>query len=340
VALSVGIVGAGAIGTYVGGRLGVGGAEVVLVGRPWVAERIERGLVLSRWGALGDSAAGVPFPADRVRLETEVGAVCGCDVVFVATKAKDTASVGRSLAAAGLPTDTPVGSLQNGLRNTLALREGLAENPLWPGMVSFNVVWADDGLRLHQGTSGPIVLPREAEAVVSAMRAGGLEAETHLDLPGVQWMKLLLNLNNAVNALSGLPLREMLSDRRYRRAMAAVVDEAREVLRAAEIRPRGVGRLQPALISPVLRLPDLLFFRVAKAMILIDPEARSSMAEDLRSGRPTEVDELNGEIVRTAASVGRTAPRNALLVRLVREAERAPRTWSAPELLAAVSAAA
>jgi len=71
----------------------------------------------------------------------------------------------------------------------------------------------------------------------------------------------------------------------------------------------------------VLALPDWLFFRVAAAMLRIDPEARSSMWEDLERGRTTEVDFINGEVVRLAREVGVEAPYNARAVDLVREAE-------------------
>ncbi|MET9734795.1 ketopantoate reductase C-terminal domain-containing protein [Streptomyces sp. NPDC006458] len=71
----------------------------------------------------------------------------------------------------------------------------------------------------------------------------------------------------------------------------------------------------------------------------IDVQARSSMWEDLRRGRPTEIDSRQGEIVTLAAAHGRTAPANARLVTLVREAESAPRTWTGPDLYAELRAA-
>jgi 2-dehydropantoate 2-reductase len=231
--------------------------------------------------------------------------------VIVTTKSRDTAAAALSIPA-GVPV---VASLQNGVRNGAAIRAALPGRTVWPGMVPFNVVWTDDG-RLHQGTSGPVVLPPEAEAVVAALRAGGCDARTHVDVAAVQWGKLLLNLNNAVNALAGVPLREQLSDRGWRLLLADVIDEGRRVLRAAGVRAQGVGLLRPGLAPTALRLPDLLFFRVAGAMIRIDPEARSSTQDDLARGRPTEVDELNGEIARLGE-----APLNAGLVRLVRAAE-------------------
>lgn len=323
--MKAGILGAGAIGCTVGGRLALGGADVVLVGRDRVGDLVKAGLRLSRWGE-----EPVAVPPERVTFTTDPGALAGCDVVLVATKSSGTEAAARTLHEV-LGSRVPVGSLQNGVRNPAILARELPGRPIWPGMVPFNVVWTDDG-RLHQGTSGPVVLPVDAAAVVAAIRAGGGDAVTHVDVPAVQWGKLLLNLNNAVNALSGLPLREMLSDRGYRRILADVIDEGQATLRAASIRVRGVGRIRPGLAPFALRLPDLVFFRAASAMIRIDPEARSSMADDLARGRATEVDELNGEIVAVGERIGRSTPLNAGLVRLVHTRESVP----APPMSAAV----
>src|SRR6185369_10175275 len=151
----------------------------------------------------------------------------------------------------------------------------------------------------------------------------------------VQWAKLVLNLNNAVNALSNLPLQAQLSERAFRRCTAHAQREALALLAAAGISVARLTPLPPTWIPSVLRLPDAVFTRLAGRMLAIDPQARSSMWEDLEAGRTTEVDYLNGEIVALATRLGRTAPVNARLVALVREAERGPRrAWSGPELLA------
>jgi 2-dehydropantoate 2-reductase len=145
------------------------------------------------------------------------------------------------------------------------------------------------------------------------------------DFESIQWGKLLINLNNAVNALSGVPLKTEFSQRGYRRCLAALIDEGRSVLEAVGIHPAKVVKLGPRMLPLVLRLPDALFARVAAPMLRIDPEARSSMWEDLEAGRRTEVDYLNGAIVALAKSIGRNAPCNARIVALVRAAEQGAR---------------
>lgn len=329
--MRVGVFGAGAIGCTIAARLAHGGHEVRLVGRARVREGLAAGVTLTRWGE-----PPVHVPADALRFVDDATGLVGCDVVALTVKTADTEAAAHELSEA-LPADVPLVSLQNGVDAIDTLRRVAGPRPTWPGMVPFNIVWSDPAT-LHQGTSGPVVLPREAEALVNALRAGGCPARSHRDVRAVQWGKLLLNLNNAVNALSGLPLREQLSDAGYRRILSDVIREGQAILRVSGIRSRGVGRIQPRLAPWVLRLPDLLFFRVASAMIAIDPAARSSMQDDLARGRPTEVDGLNGTLVRLGEAHGHPAPLQRRLVQLVHEAEAAdtPPRWHAGDLARAL----
>lgn len=106
---------------------------------------------------------------------------------------------------------------------------------------------------------------------------------------------------------------------------------------SAGIEPARLTPLPPGLMPRLLGVPDAIFGRVAKRMLAIDPHARTSMLDDLDAGRPTEIDHLNGEVIRLAERLGRTAPFNARLVELVHAAETGGRRhWPAPDLLAAL----
>lgn len=129
-----------------------------------------------------------------------------------------------------------------------------------------------------------------------------------------------------------MPLREQLADRGYRLVMAEVIREGLSCLRAAGIKPVRLGRLLPSVAPAVLALPNWLFLRVAAAMVKVDPSARSSMWEDLERHRLTEIDLLNGEIIRLGKKHGVATPLNSKLYELVRSAERDQR--GSPQLSA------
>jgi 2-dehydropantoate 2-reductase len=189
-------------------------------------------------------------------------------------------------------------------------------------MVPFNVVWRADG-HLHQGTSGALHLEAGPRAlpILEALARAGLPTRSEINMRAVLWGKLLLNLNNPINALAGIPLRDELSTRAYRQVLAACQAEALAALGRAGIDAQLEQPMPARLLPGLLRLPDLLFRVIARSMIRIDPQARSSMWEDLERGRPTEVDALNGEVVRLAAAAGLAAPANATVMALVRRAE-------------------
>jgi 2-dehydropantoate 2-reductase len=315
--LKIAVLGAGCIGAWVGGRLAASGSQVTLIGRPRLREQLAAA-PLTAVALGGDTAEARPPVA------LDAAAAAGADVVLVCVKGGATTTAARQLRP-HLAPGTPVVSLQNGLRNPERLGAILPAATVIPGMVSFNVVWdtgPTGGPRLRQATSGPVVLGGTAPpALVTALEHAGVQTLVHDDMVGVQWAKLILNLNNAVNALSGRSLRDELSERGYRRVLAAAMREAWTVLRAAGIQPRPIGKMRPGLAPWILPLPDLLFRALAAPMIRIDPAARSSMADDLERGRPTEVDDINGEVVVLGREQGVPTPVNARLVDLVKTAE-------------------
>jgi 2-dehydropantoate 2-reductase len=232
-------------------------------------------------------------------------------------KSGATAEAARLLAATQ-PAGSPVLSLQNGVSNAAVASAAAPTLTVLPGMVPFNVAELSPG-HYHRGTTGALAA-QDHPALRPWLRvfeAAGLPLALHADLRPVQWAKLLLNLNNPVNALSGLPLRAQLLDRDCRRVLAALQAEALAALAAAGIEPARLTPLPPRWLPAVLRLPTWLFERVAARMLRIDAQARSSMADDLALGRRTEVDAFCGEVQRLARAHGGDAPLNARIAHLI-----------------------
>jgi len=193
-------------------------------------------------------------------------------------------------------------------------------------MVPFNVVQTRaDGAapRFHRATSGTLLIGAGEPGLRELLDVPGMAVAERSDMDAVLWGKLVLNLNNALNALCDLPLAQELADARWRRLLAAQIEEALAVLKATGIAPAGVEGVPPRAIPFILRLPDWLFRRVARRMLAIDPAARSSMWEDLALRRPTEIDYMQGAILALAEKSGVAAPISERVLRLIKSAESA-----------------
>jgi 2-dehydropantoate 2-reductase len=319
----IAVAGAGSIGCYVGGCLALAQREVTLLLRPALAEVIA-GHGLRTTSLDGSDRA---LAASAIKLATDpAAAFAEAEIVLVAVKSGDTAAM-ADLIAEHAPSGLTVVSLQNGIGNVevlLARVGGMGR--VVAGMVPFNVVQtleAGQPARFHRATSGTIQIAAGVPGLRDALNVKGAAVAEHRDMAGVLWGKLILNLNNALNALCGLPLVEQLADRRWRRLLAAQMDEALAILKAAKIEAARIEGVPPATIPRILRLPDWLFRTVARRMLAIDPQARSSMWEDLERRRPTEIDYLQGAIVKLARSSGMRAPLIERIIALVKEAEAA-----------------
>ncbi|UCF47251.1 MAG: 2-dehydropantoate 2-reductase, partial [Myxococcales bacterium] len=263
--------------------------------------------------------------AAMVRVEEDAHALSSCDVVFCCVKSGATAEAAKILANV-LKPETVVVSLPNGLRNPEILRAALPRNPVLAAVVDFNII-VGEGAVFHRTTSGPLIIETrrggQDRPWVDALRASELEVEEVRPIAPEQWTKLLVNLNNAVSALSGAPTRDMILSRRYRRVIAKLLDEALDVLREVGVRPAKFRGVPLRVMSFIMKLPTPIVRVIIRAQLRVDPEARASMWTDLERGRLTEVDFLNGEIVRLADEHRVAAPINRRIVELVHEAERA-----------------
>lgn len=325
--------GAGSVGCFVGAAWQAAGLPVAFVGRQRTQQDVEKhGITISD----GDGAR-LHLPAGSVSFSTSPKALADAGVIALSVKSYDTEAAAREIAKHG-PAGATVISLQNGVSNVGRLKELLPGFDVVQGMVPYNVAYLGSG-RWHKGVAGELVAESrpvtEAIAARIGRRTGQLRTTTDID--GLAWGKLLINLNNAVNALSGKSLLEQLSDRGYRRIVAASMVETLAVLKEAGIRPAKLGPIPPDLLPYAIAAPDLLFRNTILKAQRIDPHARSSMADDLAAGRRTEIDYLNGEVVKLARSVKMRAPVNEAIVSLVKQAEAGvEKKWSADELASVV----
>lgn len=323
------VLGAGAIGCWIGGCWRLSGLPVSFIGRASTQREIaENGLTLT-----DGVGRRIEMRPDEVDFSINPKALKRADIVLLTVKSIGTEAAAKEIAKHARKGATVI-SFQNGVGNAEVLKSALPGFTVLAGMVPFNVAGLGNG-RWHKGVAGDLWAEDHASTRALKERIGNRPGKLVLsdDMTGVAWGKLLINLNNAVNALSGKTLLEQLSNRDYRRVVAASQVEALDILKAAGIVPAKLGPFPPNLLPHIIGAPDWIFRRTVLRLQKIDANARSSMADDLAAGRTTEIDHLNGEIVRLARRLGRSAPVNEMIVQLVRQAEAGVElVWEAADL--------
>lgn len=297
--MKIAVMGAGAVGSFYGGLLAQAGASVTLIGRRQHADAIrEHGLLLD----MGGERQRV-----TVHAATSASAVADADLVLFCVKSGDTETVGRELAP-HLRPDATILSFQNGVDNAERLQAVLGR-PVVPVAVYVATDLAGPGHVRHHGRGDLLIGPcGRSEEILALFAAAGITARVSDDAIAALWGKLIVNCAyNALSALTGLPYGRMIRLDGVEAVMRDVVGECLAVAQAS-------GVVVPAdILDAVLGLARMM------------PEQFSSTAQDLRRGKPTEIDHLNGFVIRKGAELGVPTPVNGVLHTLVKAAEaRAP----------------
>ncbi|MEM7158435.1 MAG: 2-dehydropantoate 2-reductase [Myxococcota bacterium] len=317
--MQIGVLGAGAIGGYLGLCLSAAEGAVTLVGRRSLVEQRERLHAVTLEGR-------EHRPGEPLVVTEDPSVLSDMDVVLVTVKSQATTEAAQTIAKHAKPGATVV-SFQNGLGNAVTLRETLGDRVV-AGMVAFNVFREDEGARFRQATRGALVAGLGTGPHVQTMKSLaasfaplGPALSLREDIDDVLAGKLLLNLNNGICAVTGLPIAQSLMSPDARWCLSRCMLEGLAAVRAAGYKPRSVLGLPPWIIARLVRLPNAILLRIAKRMVSADPSARSSTLQDLDAGKPTEIDELNGAIVALSRSHQLPCPANSTVVEIVRQLE-------------------
>lgn len=319
---NIAILGAGAIGCYLGAALNAGGLPTTLILRERLQQELEHAgqLMLSDYRQL-------QLPVALPTLSTDASVLAQADIIIVTVKCLAVAEAAAQIQQYARPGAVII-ALQNGVGSERAFIEQCPQQRLARGIVGFNVAPLGNG-RFHCGTEGAVYcedsLPKAmATQLAQAFAVANIAFHTNDDFESLRWAKLQLNLNNAINALSNQPLKTELEQRDFRRVLSRAMSELLAVANAKGLSLPKLTRLKPQLIPLLLTVPDFLFKKLAASMLAIDPQARSSMWEDLANGRLTEVDFLNGAVAAEAQRLGVKAPVNAKLAELIHQREGQP----------------
>jgi 2-dehydropantoate 2-reductase len=291
--LKVAVLGAGAVGCYYGGMLARAGHTVTLIGRPQHVQVFQAQGLRMQTQAFDETVS--------VRASTEASAVAGADLVLFAVKSPDTEAAGAQMRE-HLKPGALVLCLQNGVDNAERLRTVLPGVQVAAAVVYVATEMADPGHLRHHGRGELVIEPSvDSERVAQALIAAGVPTEISDNVRGALWAKLILNCAyNALSAVGRIPYGELVQQPGVSGVMRDVVAECRAVAAADGVR-------LPGDVDAAVR-------RIAETM----PSQFSSTAQDLMRGKPSEIDHLNGHVVRRGEALGIPTPANRVLWALVK----------------------
>jgi 2-dehydropantoate 2-reductase len=307
--MKISVIGSGAMGSLFGGKLSLAGHEVVLY--DVYREHVDK---ISRDGlAIEDADTGAVL-VSHPRATTDPRAVEGSHVLVIFVKSTVTAQAAAQFEAFA-QRDTIALTLQNGLGNEAIIRRHFGPERTAAGVTSHGATFLGPGRIRHAG-KGPthiamadgknLKLAALAEALVSA----GFETRVESDVASLVWSKLVINVGiNALTAIIGQPNGALLSSEEAKAVMADLVSEAVTVAKARGIRI--------TYEDPLATVYDVARRTGAN---------RSSMLQDFDKHRESEIEFMNGAIVREAAEQGLAAPVNLTITRLIKALENARKT--------------
>lgn len=300
--MKVWIVGAGALGSLFGGLLARAGARVCLY-NPSNVEHIraiqQAGLRIERDGSVLNVA---------VEATTTPEAIADADLVGIFVKAHQTA-IALEQIAPKLNRRSWVLSLQNGIGMEHEILRFVPPERFLRGVTAQGATLLGSG-RVRWAGVGPTRLGRwegpatpEIERILALFRSAEIETEYSEEIERLLWEKLIINCAiNPLTALFDTPNGAIVHDSELREIAGAVAKEALGIARA-----HGVVLTEAEALERV----ETVASKTAQNI--------SSMLQDVRRGRPTEIDYINGAVVREGRRLGMATPINLLLTKLIKE---------------------
>jgi 2-dehydropantoate 2-reductase len=297
--MQIAVMGAGAVGCYYGGMLARAGHDVVLIGRPEHVAAIEHEGLRLETQSFDERI--------RVRASTGASAVRGAKLVLFCVKSTDTDSAALAIKPY-LQADALVLSLQNGVENADRLR-ALLPQEVAAAVVYIGTEMAGPGHVKHHGRGELVIEPfKTSDIVARTLIAAGVPTAISDNVRGELWAKLILNcVYNALSAITQLPYGQLVKGDGIAAVIRDIVDECVAVAHADGVRIAGDV--------------DAAVRKIAETV----PGQYSSTAQDLARGKRSEIDHLNGLIVRRGTALGIATPANRLLqviVKLLESKER------------------
>jgi 2-dehydropantoate 2-reductase len=293
--MKIAVMGAGAVGSFYGAVLVQAGHDVTLIGRPaQVAALHEHGLRFEKGGSITE------LP---VQASAEPSAVSSSEIVIFSVKSSDTEEAAKSIAPF-LSPQAVVLSFQNGVENAERLQKLLPQTVLATVVYVASDMPAPNHVRHHGRGELVISTSPRSQELASLLSAAGIPTEVSENTTGALWAKFILNCAyNALSAITQLPYGMVAQGPEIENVLHDVVQECLAIATAMGVSVPG---------DP---------WHAVKQVPLTMPSQRSSTAQDLARQKRSEIDYLNGYVVRKGRELNIPTPVNRTLYALVKLAE-------------------
>jgi 2-dehydropantoate 2-reductase len=329
--MKIAVIGAGAIGSVIGGLLSKAGEDVTLIGRkPHVDAIKQKGLIL-------DSGSEKTL----IQVKAAENLDFKPDLALLTVKTQDVESSVRKVQS--YLFGVPVITVQNGVQSDDLVAAVLGNENVISGVVTFNGEFLEPGKVLYSNPFGRTALligePFGAKGnriqSYSSLLNKAMPTETSDDIRGAHWTKLIWNLQNVVPAMTGLPYQESYQNSKIRELTINLVKEAINIINKAGIKTADVPGFPLDTMKTIASMPlpdssDMLK-RIAESLGKVP--VLGSMLQSIKRGKSTEVDYVNWEIVKLGKKAGVTTPANTLALELVHQVETTGKFLTIDELI-------
>jgi 2-dehydropantoate 2-reductase len=332
--MSIAVIGAGAVGSVIGGLLAKAGEDVTLIGRRSHVDAVNRNQLCID-GALGPMQVRVTA-AERLDFKP--------DLVLLTTKTQGVVAAAHEIRpyAAGIPVVT----MQNGVRSDELVAKVLGKDDILSCVVLFGATFLNPG-SVTYSPQGVLVLgvrfgPLDERArTIAAILDRAVPTHLSTNITGAHWTKLIMNENNALPAVTGLSIQDVNRQPALRSLSILLMREAMVTIASAGIKLASLPRLPATALRTMLRMPMPVAAHLLRLLSrsLGETPALGSTLQSIKRGERTEIDYLNGEIVALGQRTGRPTPYNAAVVDLVHRVESTGRFLTAQQVTAAVKSA-
>lgn len=310
------VIGLGAVGSIVGGILTKSDKNVILIGKKNQVE------VINNHGLKINGING-SFLLKNKNASSDLTSLEDVDLIIICVKSQDTENLAYTIKD-HIKKSALILSLQNGVRNSNILNRITGIKTI-SGVVLFNALYSKPGEVTLTIRGGLLIkedssYKKEIEGLINSFNKEGLSSKSDTNIEEYKWSKLIVNLQNAVTALTDQTIKESIIDSYTRSILIATMEEGINILEKSGIKTKPLPDMDPKKIIKRLKKYNTIFLKIGSKLMRLK-NAKNSMWQSLSRSKKTEIDYINGEIVNLANKNNIQAPINTKLVQLIKEIE-------------------